>query len=714
MMGRTYFFYLAFFALVYIVATTAASARIRASGDYKAVARTVPRQHVVPLTIFLKQRNLSELSRRFWEVTNPKHDNYAKYLSRDQIADLVSADPLAVKEVFAWLVAGGVDSAQISVHSNRDAIKAFVPVEVAEQLFDVKMSSYVHKITARPLVRSSVKEELPEHISRHVALITGIADFPPDMRARKMRHTSVVREDNASTAPVILVPRGGDNSISVSFNPICQDGSSATTVPPCINVPPAVVSASLSAVSLNNNTAAVSAAPITCAMEGNQAVCSVTLKGVENYQPVTSIGLTVQYASGASSDSAFTKYWVVPSPMVTVRDLQALYGVPTDARVVDPSVTQSVGEFEQQYYDDADLQLFFQEMGIRNEAPVTVIGPNDQTNPGVEAMLDIEYIMGLAPGAPTTFWSIKANGTEEVDDILTWALQVEDLEIPPLVHSLSYGMSEGNVDKYLGQGYLARSDIEFMKLALRGITVIIACGDTGAGDLGGPPMGYNDCTTLHPDWPSQSPYVTAVGSTYITPLAQPLCYLPAEEGGIDCENEPLGEVSTSVDMGMRWTTGGGFSNVTPRPSYQDDAVLSYFNGSTTFPPAGVYNANGRAYPDVATVGHNLMVSSGGKFFPVDGTSASAPIFAGLLTLINAARFDYNKPPIGFINPALYMLAREAPEVFNDVIVGRNYCGAYGSQPVCCPFGFEAAPGFDAVSGLGSPNFRLLMEAFVAL
>jgi hypothetical protein len=84
--------------------------------------------------------------------------------------------------------------------------------------------------------------------------------------------------------------------------------------------------------------------------------------------------------------------------------------------------------------------------------------------------------MGVAPGSPTTFWSIYANSTVEIDDILQWAVAMSNTENPPLVNSLSYGMTEENVNTYLGPGYLARSDVEFQKLALRGITIIIADG----------------------------------------------------------------------------------------------------------------------------------------------------------------------------------------------------------------------------------------------
>lgn len=129
---------------------------------------------------------------------------------------------------------------------------------------------------------------------------------------------------------------------------------------------------------------------------------------------------------------------------------------------------------------------------------VVVIGPNDQTQPGGEADLDIQYIMAMAPKAKTTFWSIGANSTVEIDDILKWAMAMANATDPPQVTSISYGMTEAHVDQFLGVGYLKRSDVEFAKLAALGLTVIIASGDTGAGDLGAPPMSNPTCSRVTP------------------------------------------------------------------------------------------------------------------------------------------------------------------------------------------------------------------------
>jgi hypothetical protein len=78
-----------------------------------------------------------------------------------------------------------------------------------------------------------------------------------------------------------------------------------------------------------------------------------------------------------------------------------------------------------------------------------------------------------------------------------------------------------------------------------------------------------------------------------------------------------------------------------------------------------------------------------------------------VTLLNNERLAAGKPPLGFLNSLMYQLAVQVPEAFNDVVVGFNRCGALETTPVCCAYGYEAAPGFDAVGGLGTPNFPVL-------
>ena len=89
--------------------------------------------------------------------------------------------------------------------------------------------------------------------------------------------------------------------------------------------------------------------------------------------------------------------------------------------------------------------------------------------------------------------------------------------------------------------------------------------------------------------------------------------------------------------------------------------------------------------------------------------------AALLTLVNEERLKRGKSPVGMVAPALYALHRDATsDVFRDITEGRNNCCAAQVDPICCPFGFSAGGGWDAVTGLGSLNHGHLVDALLAL
>jgi len=124
------------------------------------------------------------------------------------------------------------------------------------------------------------------------------------------------------------------------------------------------------------------------------------------------------------------------------------------------------------------------------------------------------------------------------------------------------------------------------------------------------------------------------------------------------------------------------------------------NGTFTNVTSGLFNLNGRAYPDVGAVGDRQVVYSNGSWWLVGGTSLSSPVWGAVLTLVNEARLAAGKSTVGFIHPILY----EHPEAFNDITSGSN--------PGCNSTGFLAAKGWDPVTGLGSPNFPVLMDVLM--
>ena len=151
-------------------------------------------------------------------------------------------------------------------------------------------------------------------------------------------------------------------------------------------------------------------------------------------------------------------------------------------------------------------------------------------------------------------------------------------------------------------------------------------------------------------------------------------------------------------------SGGGFSNVFARPTYQAGAIQTYFREHK--PPYGADRFNNsqhtRGFPDIAANGVNYVIAVDGEFRNVYGTSASAPVLGSILTLINGKRLDAGKSSIGFINPTLYYHA----DMMNDITSGGNQgCGTPG---------FTAVKGWDPVTGLGTPNYPKMLNVFLSL
>lgn len=257
---------------------------------------------------------------------------------------------------------------------------------------------------------------------------------------------------------------------------------------------------------------------------------------------------------------------------------------------------------------------------------------------------------------------------------------------PTNVISISYGGDEAG----LSVNYQKRQCNEYKKLGLQGVSVVVASGDSGvAGSQGC----LGDGSIFNPDFPAGCPYITTVGATY----------LPA--GASSKADE---EVAVS-----RFPSGGGFSNIYPQADYQADAVNTYLTKHT--PPykaystsdnssvgagGGVYNKAGRGYPDVAAVGDNIVIYNKGTATLIGGTSASAPIFASILTRINEELLAKKNTTVGFVNPTLYA----NPDAFHDITSGDN--------PGCNTDGFSTAPGWDPVTGLGTPDYPKLLKVFL--
>ena len=269
------------------------------------------------------------------------------------------------------------------------------------------------------------------------------------------------------------------------------------------------------------------------------------------------------------------------------------------------------------------------------------------------------------------------------------------------VFSFSYNQIEAALPVF----YQQRQCYEWMKLALQGVSVLFASGDSGVANRYNagyensclnPEYGYVDVngSMFSPSFPTNCPYVTAVGATDL---------LGGRNGTITGGEMAVADPDRNNSK-LDFYSGGGFSNVFALPDYQKDAVTGYLTNYTPPYNSSVFNntGNSRAYPDVSALGLNLATVYLNNTIGVGGTSASTPIVASIVTLLNEERLNAGKGPIGFLNPVFY----SNPDAFNDVTVGGN--------PGCGTDGFSTAPGWDPVTGLGTPNYPKLLEVFMSL
>ena len=339
---------------------------------------------------------------------------------------------------------------------------------------------------------------------------------------------------------------------------------------------------------------------------------------------------------------------IVPSSINTAYNL-------SDYTSTNRNNSQAIAGFLKQYFVPNDLSQFQDTFKIPKNPISKIVGENEPDDPGIEAELDVEYITGIGRGVSTWFISISTTSNKGQEDFLSWIIGQVNTTDSPWVHSASYGDYEQSIPT----DYQVRCDDEFKKFGVSGRTLLFASGDEGVHCQKGKYI---------PEWPTCSPYVTAVGGT---------------------------EDSDTV-----WSDGGGgFSNTFPIPDYQKSVVEAYLKSGKA-PPTKYFNTSGRAYPDVSAFAVDFTIVADGEEISVDGTSCAAPTFAGVVSCLNDVRLNSGKKTLGFINPLLYQTLQG--KGFNDITKGDNK--GFG----LCP-GFDAIEGWDPASGWGSPNFGLLKE-----
>ena len=287
------------------------------------------------------------------------------------------------------------------------------------------------------------------------------------------------------------------------------------------------------------------------------------------------------------------------------------------------------------------------------------ITPEQDKMPTEETQLDVQVVGSICPDAKITVY--------RAPNPMGFSTAVERaVDDKHSVISISWGGPETFLDAY--------SDMErvLKKAKDKGVTVCVATGDSGASD------GISD-GKAHADYPASSQYVLACGGTEILLNRRKVKEVVWNNG--------------STDGGA---TGGGVSELFDKPSWQSELTIPSVNTGKA----------GRIIPDVA----GLAASGDYNIFEADeeiligGTSAVAPLWASFITLVNEARAENNKQPLGFVNERFYQLAAKKG-FFNPVTEGDNKRSP--DQP-----GYQAKDKFNACCGWGSPNGSRLFEALL--
>lgn len=312
-------------------------------------------------------------------------------------------------------------------------------------------------------------------------------------------------------------------------------------------------------------------------------------------------------------------------------------------------------------YRTRDLEQYFSDLGLTTPTVVAVSvdhGRNhptgDANGPDGEVMLDIEVAGAVAPAATIVVYFAPNTDAGFLDAVTT---AIHDTAHAPSVLSISWGSAEAR----WSQQAMTAFDQAFQSAAALGVTVCVASGDRGSSD--GVSNGAN-----HVDFPASSPHALACGGTR----------LEAVNGAIASER-------VWNDGAGNGAGGGGVSAVFPLPQWQADLRADYTDGvKQPLTMRGVPDVAGDADPQT---GYRVRVD--GNDMVIGGTSAVAPLWAALLVRIDAIKGH----PAGLVQPRLY----KQPSCFHDIIHGNN-----GD--------FAAAAGWDACTGLGSPDGKRIEAA----
>ncbi|TVY30670.1 Tripeptidyl-peptidase sed1 [Lachnellula hyalina] len=601
------------------------------------------RDAVIPISIGLTQRNLENGYDMLMDVSHPESPNYGKHWSMQKIKETFAPSAETVGSVKSWLAESGIDNSRVKFSKSLGWAKFNATVEEVEYLLRTEYYAYTNAETGNDHLACE-DYSVPTHLKEHIDFVTPTIHFDALVKPKKNRRD--LEKRSMRVRPTPQIKKGSDIAPGTDLSPDATKYTLANCyeyiTPECLRA-------------LYNFT------------NGTLALSSY---GIVEYTPQAYLqtDLNLFYTNLAREIPSGTK--------------------PTVDLIDGATVQTTTQSFDDNGESDLDLQYA---IALVYPQKVTLY----QTGDSVEGASFNNFLDAIDAAYCTSGGGDDSSQDGIYPDTASGGYKGDEdcgTFKAASVISTSYGYNEAD----LTAAYETRQCNEYMKLGLAGTTFLYSSGDYGvAGNSGqcctkakcaGGTYNSGTSGTFNPAFPATCPYVTSVGATQIKPNTLVTATAPEEA----CQTVIY--------------SGGGFSNVFAMPSYQSAAVASYYTSHKPSFTATQYNNSQavRGYPDVSANGANYVVAVDGTLSLVYGTSASAPTFGSVITLINEQRIAANKSVVGFINPTVYA----NPSAFNDITSGGNEgCGTAG---------FTAVAGWDPVTGLGTPNYPKLLAAFLAL
>jgi hypothetical protein len=443
----------------------------------------------------------------------------------------------------------------------------------------------------------------------------------------------------------------------------------------------------------------------------------LNVRGLNNFRPkpLTKIKVEPQYTLDP------TDHFLTPGDWATIYDVTAIYNAGYDG------TGAHVGVMGQTYVPQADIDHFRSASGLSatkltpyciSTANCTGAAGTSTTGDLGEADLDIEWAGGIAKNATVDYiYASAADTTLGVYDALQYAVQTYKSSSGTRLPVISVSYTGCEADNTLAEANVLSSIGE--QANSQGQTIVVASGDSGAagcdyqGETSDYPAQYGASVSVPPD----SPYFTGVGGTTLNGDESNYgLYWNQTAGTVSSALSYIPETvwnDTSATNGLL-ASAGGVSLYFPQPSWQPTptnytGVSGRFVPDVSFAASPMHDGYMNCSQDNNSTQYGTMCANGffssgtgqnSVFFVAGGTSASAPSFAGMLTLL-AQKYGN----LGNVNPTLYNLALSHPSVFHDTTSGNNIvpCTVIATDPGCTTgdFGWYAQTGYDLATGLGS-------------